>query len=180
MPSDALHQDVVRAMGIFEHFGMAFGTPAVEASNLEYGAALASAGPSTVRFRVGKVTPSKAGMFVTVWRRAPGGKTEPYPAEDVDALVVATRQGRRFGAFVFSKAVLVERGIVSANGVGGKRGFRVYPPWTVPTSPQAARSQKWQCSAFLEAGQRAGTDRQQLDRLFGYDPTGRAPDASSE
>lgn len=47
------------------------------------------------------------------------------------------------------REVLRRRGIVSAGGVGGKRAFRVYPPWAVTTSRQAAASQAWQAEYFL-------------------------------
>lgn len=149
--SAVVHQDVAQVMGSFERSGMVFEAPLGEVSNVEYGAAMAGVGSATVRFRVGKLTPTKAGLFVALWRRAAAGSAEPFPVEEVDALVIAVREGVRFGAFVFSKAVLVERGIVSVDGVGGKRGFRIYPPWSAVTSRQAERSQSWQCDSFLES-----------------------------
>ncbi len=57
--------------------------------------------------------------------------------------------GSGFGAFVFPSEVLASRGVVAVDGAGGKRGFRVYPPWSEVTSPQAATTQRWQCASFL-------------------------------
>lgn len=39
--------------------------------------------------------------------------------------------------------------MVSDDGAGGKRGFRVYPPWVTTTNGQAARTQTWQLDHFL-------------------------------
>ncbi|WP_342778286.1 MepB family protein [Streptomyces botrytidirepellens] len=46
--------------------------------------------------------------------------------------------------------VLCEHGIVSRGGSGGKRGFRVYPPWVTTTNRQASRTQAWQTKYFLD------------------------------
>lgn len=103
-----------------------------------------------IRFRVGKLTPpTKVGLFVAVWRRAQNGSTEPFPAEDgIGLLVVTVREGSNMGHFAFPTSALVQHGIVSAKGVGGKRGFRVYPPWSEVSNRQAIRTQQWQCDYF--------------------------------
>ncbi len=49
---------------------------------------------------------------------------------------------------MFPKAVLLEKGIISNNNISGKRGIRVYPPWDIPTSKQAEKSQLWQTKYF--------------------------------
>jgi hypothetical protein len=124
-------------------------SPVVEPDNAEYGAVLCRSGAGPVRLRVAKVTPTKVGLFVTVWQRAADGSTRPFPSDDgVDLLVVVVRQGERVGRFAFSKTALVEHGIVSVDGGGGKRGFRVYPPWSQTSNPQARRTQAWQGRYF--------------------------------
>ena len=124
-------------------------SPVVEADNAEYGAVLCRSDAGPVRLRVAKVTPTKVGLFVTVWERADDGSTRPFPSDDgVDLLVVVVRQGEHAGRFAFSKTALVEHGVVSVDGIGGKRGFRVYPPWSQTSSPQARRTQEWQGRHF--------------------------------
>ncbi|WP_431950700.1 MepB family protein [Nocardia lijiangensis] len=139
-----------------------------ETENAEYGAFVSSVGRGSVRFRVGKLTPAKVGLFVTVWTRATDGSTEPLAAEDgIDLLVITVREGQRFGQFVFPKAALIEHGIVSVAGRGGKRGFRVYPPWSATQNRQAMRSQKWQCDYFLELDDTRQVDLQKARGLYG-------------
>ncbi|WP_246837304.1 MepB family protein [Salinibacterium sp. UTAS2018] len=105
--------------------------------------------PAASRFRVAKLTPTKPGFFVTVWRRDTDGTTQPFPSDDgTQHLVVATRDSNGFGAFVFPLSVLIVRGIVSDGGRGGKRGFRVYPPWADTRNRQAQNTQQWQCEHF--------------------------------
>lgn len=167
MVSDAVHPDVALVMRLFAGLGVGCSPAVSEPDNAEYGAAISEVGRSTVRFRVGKLTPTKVGLFVSVWRRAAGGSTEPFPTEgDVDGLVVTAREGDRFGAFVFPTEVLATRGIVSVRGAGGKRGFRVYPPWSATSNPQAKRSQGWQCDWFLDLSDRAAVDLQRAGRLL--------------
>ncbi|MGW3147482.1 MepB family protein [Streptomyces sp. NPDC001177] len=110
-----------------------------------------------VRFRVAKTTPTKVGQFVTVWQRSEEGPIRPFDTEDgVDLFVISSRDDDGFGQFVFPHQVLCERGIVSRNGRGGKRGFRVYPPWVTTTNRQAHSTQAWQVNYFFPLGFRLG------------------------
>ncbi|MEV0540838.1 MepB family protein [Nocardia salmonicida] len=150
-PATAVHPDVAEARNLISALGLHISAAVPEVDNAEYGAVVSNVGGGSVRFRVGKQTPTKVGLFVSVWRRAEDGSTEPFAAEDgVDLLVITARTGPRFGQFVFPTSALVEHGIVSVAGRGGKRGFRVYPPWSQTANAQARRSQKWQCGYFLD------------------------------
>ena len=154
--NSSLHPDVAESRSMLESLGlgMSMGAASPELDNAEYGAAVAQVGSAKVRYRVGKITPRKVGAFVAVWRRAPDGSTEPFPAaDDIDLLVIAVREGLHFGQFVLPKAALVEHGIVSTAGRGGKRGFRLYPSWSVTTNTQAQRTQRWQSHYFLHLNQ---------------------------
>ncbi len=167
MSAVQVHPDVAMVMRVLGGLGLVCSPAIVEADNAEYGAAISAIGRSPGRFRVGKLTPTKVGLFVTVWRRSLGGSTEPLPAEEcIDVLVVCVREDSRFGAFAFPKAALVKHGVVSVGGAGGKRGFRVYPPWSATTNRQAKKSQQWQCSYFFEMADGSAIDAQRAIRLF--------------
>lgn len=101
-----------------------------------------------------KTTPTKVGQFVTVWKRSPGGPIQPFDATDpVDLFVISSRDHHHFGQFVFPRDALRQRGVVSVDGSGGKRAFRVYPPWVTTTNRQASHSQEWQLRYFLPLDQ---------------------------
>lgn len=157
-----MHPDVLKVLAQCQQLGHDCAGPTPEPDNVEYGAAIATVGGATVRFRVGKLTPAKAGLFVAIWRRASDGTTEPFPADSVDALIVSAREAEKFGVFVFPRAALAEHGIGSIEGNGGKRGFRLYPSWSPTTSRQAIRTQRWQGDYFWDEGQ--GIER--LGRLL--------------
>lgn len=159
------HPDVAQAIRLFALLGDGAQPAVAEADNGEYGAALTRVGAQTVRLRVGKLTPTKVGLFVAVWRRSTAGPTEPFPADDVDLLVIITREGSHAGAFVFPRSALERHGITSVAGIGGKRGFRVYPPWSATDNGQAVRTQKWQGAYFIDTG--GGVDLDRLRVLLG-------------
>ncbi|WP_235483255.1 MepB family protein [Streptomyces roseoverticillatus] len=147
-----MHDELRAAQAaVYEPGGFVCSQPVPEAESAEYGAHAFTLDGLAVRFRVGKTTPTKVGQFVTVWKRPDGGgPIQPFGVEDaVDLFVISSREGNHYGHFVFPRDVLGERGIVSRGGVGGKRGFRVYPPWVTTTSRQAAGTQKWQVRYFL-------------------------------
>lgn len=114
-----------------------------------------------------KTTPTKVGQFVTVWQRSEDGPIRPFDADDgVDLFVISSRDDHGFGQFVFPCAVLCERGVVSRNGKGGKRGFRVYPPWATTTNRQARGTQAWQVNHFLHLGQDGPADPARARALY--------------
>jgi len=78
---------------------------------------------------------------------------------------VFVRNDSHFGVFVFSRSVLISQGIISTEKKEGKRAFRVYPPWDIPTSQQAAKSQKWQLEYFLEIGS-GNMDKDRVNELL--------------
>jgi hypothetical protein len=117
-----------------------------------------SAGPA-VRVRRGKVTPTKVGLFVTHWRRTSDGTTGPYDEGDcADVLLVTVNEPGgsetgappRQGVFAFPREALLTHGIVGREGAAGKRGFRVYPPWSDTSPGQATRTQRWQLEHFVD------------------------------
>ncbi|KKO62156.1 MepB protein [Janthinobacterium sp. KBS0711] len=139
--------------------------PVPEAESAEYGACRATLDGKRLVLRVAKTTPTKTGQFVTVWKR-PHPDAEIAPLDDTDPvdvviIAVADDDGAQHGFFIFPRKVLLERGVMSRAGAGGKRALRVYPPWCAPESVQAQRTQRWQAACFVAAG-----DQQRLEQMF--------------
>lgn len=108
-------------------------------------------GHLNLKFRKAKVTPKKAGLFVTLWKRNNEMQTEPFDEKDgFDFYVMVAEEGNQFGAFFFPRQVLSEKQILTSNAKGGKRGFRVYPDWTKPENKQAEKTQSWQSNYFID------------------------------
>lgn len=103
-----------------------------------------------LKFRKAKITPKKAGQFVTLWRRNSEKQTEPFNETDnFDFYIIAAEQEEKFGFFIFPKNVLIVRQILTTNQKEGKRGFRVYPDWTKTENKQAEKTQTWQTNYFI-------------------------------
>ena len=123
----------------------------VELESSEYRAAHVQLLGKIIKFREAKVTPKKVGLFVTLWKRVQG-MTVPYTQEDpVHFVLIVVREETQHGLFFFPKSTLIARGIMSTHKRGGKRGFRIYPPWTRTTNKQAQKTQAWQTSYFHDA-----------------------------
>lgn len=163
-----MHSDLlaVREL-VYDKHGYDCTAPEMEAEGAEYGAYTFKLNRWLIRFRVAKITPTKVGQFVTLWKRSERGPIAPYDLSDpTDLYVISTRKGHHFGQFVFPKAVLCERGILSNNNKGGKRAIRVYPPWDEPTSGQAEKTQRWQLDYFLEISSDGVIDTVRLKKLY--------------
>ena len=89
-------------------------------------------------------------------------------SDPVDFIVVSVRNENLFGQFVFPKAVLSEKGILSEKGKGGKMGIRVYQPWDKTISLQAQKTQKWQLKYFLEIPSDQPINKFSLHTLYGF------------
>jgi hypothetical protein len=118
----------------------------------------------SVLYRSARVTPRKNGLFTAVWVRGEQGSTRPFDEHDgVDVVAIHVREAQLSGVFLLPLTVLLSRGVFSSERLPGRRGIRVYPPWTTPQSAQASTTQAWQCERFLgiDDGPGAGVD---LDR----------------
>lgn len=133
----------------------------------EYGACSFKLNGNTIQFRVSKITPTKTGQFVTIWKRNKGGITEPFDiSDDIDFVIITSKSGENFGQFIFPKSVLVENGIITKNGKEGKRGIRVYPPWDIATNKQAEKTQSWQIKYFLTIKKDTKADLDLIKKLL--------------
>lgn len=120
-----------------------------------------------VKFRMAKITPTKTGQFATLWKRNTNGITEPHNIEDeFDFFMIATRENEKFGVFIFSKEILSENKILTNKSVEGKRGFRVYPIWSITQNKQANKTQNWQMKCFVEIDNKNQTDINKAKRLL--------------
>lgn len=146
------HPDLIAAQKlIYEPAGLMCKNLHKEAESEEYGAFRFEINNRRIIFRTGKITSTKIGQFVTLWKRIGKGPILPYGLEDfIDLFVISVREAEHFGQFVFPKIVLYEKGILSKEGEGGKRAMRVYPPWDITDNRQAKKTQIWQLMYFYE------------------------------
>ncbi len=94
-----------------------------------------------IKFRQAKTTPTKAGQFVTLWKRTKDGPIAPYDINDeFDFVIISSINGY----FSFPKSALINQNIVSAENSSGKRAFRIYLPHETNLNKQATKSQNWQ------------------------------------
>jgi hypothetical protein len=122
-----------------------------ETESMEYGACRFQLNGKRIIFRTSKITPTKTGQFVTIWKRNQQGITEPFDATDAfDFLIISAVHGNHFGQFIFPKKILYDKGILSGPDGKGKRGIRVYPTWDSVENKQAAKTQSWQTHYFVE------------------------------
>lgn len=152
---------------VFDRCNLKCSEPLIELESSDYAACSFEVNGSAVRFRVAKVTPTKVGQFVTLWKRTQAGPIAPYDFSDtLDLFIVCVRSGQRFGHFVFPKSVLVEHDVLSINGKGGKRALRVYPPWDSALNKQAQKTQQWQINYFLEIFENQLIDCAFIQKLY--------------
>ncbi|MFI0356879.1 MepB family protein [Actinomadura sp. 9N407] len=163
-----VHTDLIAAkVLVYDACGFTCSQPVPEAESADYAAHAFTLDGLAIRFRAARTTPTKVGQFVTVWKRAPGGPIQPFDATDpVDLFVISTRDHHHFGQFVFPMDTLSRRGVVSVHGSGGKRAFRVYPPWVTTTNRQAGSSQAWQLDHFLHLDQDGPIDSAHAQELY--------------
>ena len=141
--------------------------PLMEAESVEYGACTFQLNNRSVLFRIAKITPTKVGLFVAIWKRIQSGSTQPYDVSDsVDFFIISVRKDNNFGQFIFPKSVLAKHDIISIEGQGGKRGIRVYPPWENNLNRQAQKTQEWQVQYFLNIPQNGVVDIDRAQMLY--------------
>jgi hypothetical protein len=140
--------------------------PILEQESSEYGACTFILNNLNIRYRTAKITPTKTGQFVTLWKRIDKGPIQPFDSNDpIDLFIISARKDDHFGLFIFPKSVLITKEIVS-DKKEGKRAIRVYPSWDVTTSKQAQKTQKWQLDYFLEINQNQIMDLKRAKSLF--------------
>ncbi len=138
-----------------------------EAESKEYFAHRFKLNGNNTIFRTAKITPTKTGQFVTIWKRNKEGFTEPFAYEDdFIFLMIVVRQNENFGIFIFQKNVLLKKSVISKQNNGGKRGMRVYPPWNNALNNQAQKTQQWQSEYFINLSKKDEIDLGKVKMLF--------------
>lgn len=139
---------------VFKPCGLDHSNFETELESQEYSACNFQLDRKNIKFRLAKITPTKVGQFVSIWKRDQKGITQPFDiSDDIDFFIIAARQQKQFGLFIFPKSVLHENKILSGKTKNGKRGIRVYPSWDLTTNKQAQKTQQWQTKYFLEMSQ---------------------------
>lgn len=152
---------------IYEDLGFLIIDIVAEKESAEYCAFQFTVNNKKMLFRKSKVTPTKNGQFVTLWKRQAGSFIAPFSEQDAIAVVVVyAEKDKNSGYFMFSSSILSNKNIFSANGKEGKRAFRVYPPWDLPQNKQAAATQKWQLDYFVASERNTFCNTEKALELF--------------
>lgn len=157
---NSLHSDLKIAKElVYDNCEFELTDPKLNSESSEYGACSFRLNGKTIEHRVSKITPTKNGQFVTIWKRNKDGITEPFNISDkLDLIIITSKSGENFGQFIFPKTVLADKEIITINNKVGKLGIRVYPPWDIPTNKQAGKTQSWQIKYFLTIKNDNSTD----------------------
>lgn len=165
--SEGIPKDLILIQEIlFENCNFEIVKPIPETESSEYGACTFILNNLNILFRTAKITPTKTGQFVTLWKRINQGPIQPFDSADpIDLFIISTRTDNHFGMLIFPKSILITKEIVS-DKKEGKRAMRVYPPWDITTSKQAQKTQKWQLDYFLELPKDKTIDLNRAKLLF--------------
>lgn len=153
------------ALKIYDKLGLLISDFASEVESKEYAACRFKLNGLNIMCRNAKTTPKKSGQFVTFWKRSEEGPIAPFHENDpIDFYTVNVLSEAKSGQFVFPKAILIQKGIISTNKKEGKRAFRVYSAWDVTHNKQAELAQKWQLNYFYEV--EPALDLQKAAKLY--------------
>ena len=164
-----IHADLLLAKELlYDSCGYECSLPEKEKESADYGAYSFQLNNKSIVFRAAKITPTKIGQFVTLWKRIGNGPIQPFDCTDsIDLIVISVRKDNRVGQFVFPKSILCEKGIISTTNKEGKRAIRVYPPWDEAINKQAQKTQQWQLDYFLEIPTDGKLNIENAKKLYG-------------
>ena len=162
-----MHADLLAAKAfVFDPGGFVCSQPVAEAESADYGAFGFALDGQAVRFRAAKITPTKVGQFVTVWKRSGGGPIRPLTPR-----TASTSSSSAFATGSTSDSSS-SRERSSANGtscrgtVRAGNGRSAYPPWVTTTNRRARSTQAWQVNYFLQIGEDRPADSARAQALY--------------
>ena len=80
---DTFHDDLKIAKElVYDKCGFDLTNASLDAESIAYGACSFELNGKTVQYRVAKITPTRTGQFVTIWKRNADGITEPFSVSD--------------------------------------------------------------------------------------------------
>jgi hypothetical protein len=163
-----MHSEIIHAKNkLYDLIDLVCSNIQEGAEGSEYAAATFQLNDKNILFRVANSTPTKTGQFVSIWKRTQEGITASFESSDAfDFIIIVTRKEHDVGQFIFSKSVLLDKGIISEPNKEGKRGIRLYPPWDKAENKQAQKTQLWQLDFFIDYSLGKEIDREFLKQLF--------------
>lgn len=142
--------DLLRIQEIYANYHLELSFLEKENESEEYSAYRFQIQNKKICYREAKITPTKTGQFVTLWKRNQTGIIEPFDDSDpIDFVMISVRKEENWGLFIFPKNTLLQKGIFSTKTKEGIRATRVYPPWDETSSKQAQKTQQWQLEYFF-------------------------------
>ena len=136
---------------VFEKLDLQISNLHIEKESQDYFAAQFELNNLKIIFREAKITPTKIGQFVTLWKRIDEKPIQPFStSDDFDLVIINTNTPINSGQFIFPKSILEQKGYLQSQSKKGKLGFRVYTSWDETLNKQAQQTQKWQLNYFLE------------------------------
>ncbi|AWG22317.1 hypothetical protein FFWV33_12695 [Flavobacterium faecale] len=163
MTREIKHLDEV----LFNAIGLSIAAVQAEVESTGYSAHTFLLGELSIKFRVSKITPTKTGQFVTLWKRNSQGITTPHSIVDpYDFYIIAAKKDNQIGYFIFPKTVLHDNAILSGSTKKGKCGFRVYPTWDQVNNQQAKKTQIWQYNYFIDCSNNSTEQLQKVSNLL--------------
>jgi len=157
---DKIEEPFLTKSFVYDKLGFVFENVKPEKESSDYDAYTFDINNAKVVFRSAKVTPTKTGQFVTLWKRIGNGPIMPFDSTDaIDFVVISVKAINHYGQFVFPKSVLLRHGIFTTACKDGKRAIRVYPSWDKTENTQAKRTQKWQSEYFVDLSKGMNVER---------------------
>jgi hypothetical protein len=152
---------------VYDKLGFSFENAFAENESTDYDAYSFYLNGLKIVFRSAKITPTKTGQFVTLWKRLGNGPIMPFESTAaIDFVVVNVRTANNYGQFVFPKSALIRHGVFTTACKDGKRAIRVYPLWDKTENAQAKKTQKWQSEYFVDLSN--GVDENRVRLLYGF------------
>lgn len=134
----------------YANLGLIISELTIDKESVNYHACSFKIGGKKIIYRTAKVTPTKAGQFVTIWKKNEQNITAPFDvSDDFEFIIINCENEDLAGQFIFPKSVLLDKKIISGNKSSGKRGIRIYPAWDEKLNSQAQKTQHWQLNYFV-------------------------------